>query len=272
MDERWLRPFPEILRIEPAGARRFRARLGGFGGETLGCATLAAGRSCPERALHSLHTYFLRPVPSAEPVEIGVESLRDGRRFAHRRVQVRADENLLCELVASFAAPADGAAYQEAQPEPGLPAPDALPDEQSVARAEGWRPGEPGPLFGPFEWRFVGDTPWRPAASSRYRAWVRPRFPLPDEPALRAAVLAFLSDYHSHLPAARRLGGHFEPMGYTSLDQVMWVHRDLAWNDWWLLTSESDVACAGRALVRRSLHTREGLLVATMAQEALLPS
>ena len=198
--------------------------------------------------------------------------MRDGRRFAHRRVRVEGDGRLLCELVASFAAPAAGAEYQEAELAAEMPPPEALPTEAQVAGAEGRSLDAPGPFGGPLEWRWLG-VPWQAQAgsSSGYRAWVRPRFPLPADPALHAAALAFLADYHSHFPAARRLGGPFEPFGYTSLDQVLWIHRPLAWDDWWLLTSESDVACAGRALSRRLLHARDGRLVATMAQEALLP-
>ena len=56
-DERpWTRPLAEALEIEPAGPDRFRACLPGFGGVTLGCATLAAVRTCEGRSLHSLHT------------------------------------------------------------------------------------------------------------------------------------------------------------------------------------------------------------------------
>lgn len=268
----WARPVDEVLCIEPVGDGTFTARVGGFGGETLGCATLAAARTCADRWLHSLHTYFLRPVPTERPIDLLVEHLRDGRRFSHRRVQVRAEGRLLCELMASFAVRGEGIDYQDAILDPTTPPPEGLPTEEDVARAEGWSLNGPGPLGGPFEWRWIG-TPWRPTAGepSRYRAWVRPRFALPNDRALHAAALAFLSDYHSHFSVARKLGAHFEPMGFTSLDQVLWIHRDLFWDDWWLLTTESDIAHAGRAFTRRILHTRDGRLVASMAQEQLIP-
>jgi acyl-CoA thioesterase II len=90
--------------------------------------------------------------------------------------------------------------------------------------------------------------------------------------AWNAAALAFLSDYHSHFPVARRLGGPFEPWGYTSLDQSLWVHRDVAWDTWLLLATESEAAHAGRALTRRQLFTRDGRIVASMMQEQLIPA
>ncbi len=270
----WSQRLEEFLVVEPVGEDRFTARLDSFGGLILGCATLAVARTCPDRALHSLHAYFVRRVPDDRPVDLVVERLRDGRRFALRRLQIRLEGQLLFELVASFATPGDGVDYQDAVLDPETPKPEDLPTEEEIARAEGWKTGEPGPLGGALEWRWIGGTPWRPAAPgshSRYRAWVRPRFPLPPERALQAAALAFLSDYHSHMSVARKLGAHFEPFNFTSLDQVLWVHRDLPWNDWWLLTTESDIGHAGRALTRRLLHSRDGRLVASMAQEQLIP-
>jgi acyl-CoA thioesterase II len=269
----WNRPVDEVLRIESAGEDAFSATLPGFGGVTLGCAALAAARTCPERSLHSLHTYFLRPVPPDAIVRFDVERVRDGRRFAHRRVEVRLDDRVLCEMMASFTSPGEGIEYQDALVDAATPAPETLPSEEEIARAEGWNLDEPGPLGGPLEWRWIG-SPWRVDADempSLYRAWVRPRHPLPKERALNAAALAYLSDYHSHFPVARKLRGHFEPIGYTSLDQLLWVHRELFWDQWWLLTTQSDIGHAGRAFTRRSLHAHDGRLVASMAQEQLVP-
>lgn len=271
-DPFWSRPLGEMLRIESVGADRFCTELPGFGGVTLGCATLAAALTCEERALHSLHTYFFRPVPPGAPVEFAVERLRDGRRFALRRVQVRADGRVFCELLASFAAETNGDGFQEASIEPGTPGPDDVATEEAIAAAEGWKPDEPGPVGGPLEWRWVG-IPWRPeaGATSRYLGWVRPRVPLSGDRCINAAALAFLSDYHSHFSVARKRGGPFEPFGYTSLDQVVWVHRDRLWDDWWLLSTKCDVAHAGRSFTRRTLYTRDGELIASMAQEQLMP-
>lgn len=266
----------EILEIRRVGDDVFSATLDGyegrsFGGQTLGCATRAAASSCGGRALHALHTCFLRPVPAEVPIELHVERLRDGRRFSHRRVQVRSGERLLCELMASFTVPGRGAEYQDARPDATARPPEELPPEEEVARAAGWVDWEPGP----FEMRWIG-TPWQAAAPdepSRYLTWVRPRHALGADPGLHAAAAAYLSDFHSHWPVARRLGGGalFEPAGYVSLDQLIWLHRDCPWEDWRLVSSESDVAHGGRALSRRQVHTREGELVASMAQEALIP-
>jgi len=271
----WQQPLEEVLVVEEVGEDRFRANLDGFGGVTIGCATVAASRTCSERALSSFHTYFLRPVPTDRPVELAVERIRDGRRLAHRRVQFLAGDKLCGELVASFAAPGEGAEFGDARMDPATPGPDDLPTEEDVARGEGWTVDEPGPIFGPLEWRFVAGVPWRPVGQGEptlYSAWVRPRFQLPPERALHHGAIAFLSDYHSHMSVARRMALVGPPVGFASLDQAVWLHRDLPWDDWRLITTECDVAHGGRALSRRMLFARDGRLVASMAQEQLIPA
>lgn len=268
-------PFEELLRLEPRGDGVFTTVLEGFqglsfGGETLGCATLAAARTCEDRPLHSLHACFLRRVPAGVPIELRVERLSDGRRLARRRVSIEDGGRLLCEFLMSFAAPSPGFEHQDASVDPAIPQPEELPSDTEVAEAEGWEFWGPGAL----ELRWVG-SPWRPEPTgepSRYVSWARSRWPLPADRGLHVAAVAFLSDHHSHWPVARRRGSDFEPMGYTSLDTIVWMHRDLPWDDWRLLVSESDVSHAGRALTRRQLYTRDGRLVASMAQEALIPA
>src|SRR4029453_10963844 len=130
-----------------------------------------------------------------------------------RAVEVLGGGRLCCEVFASFAAAGSGPEEQEPAPRPQLPAPEDLPDEAQVMKEESMDPMQPGFLGGPIEMRLVGGSPWRSSDVSLYRAWVRPRKPLPAEPAFHAAAIAFLADLHSHVPVARRLGYHFEPFG-----------------------------------------------------------
>jgi acyl-CoA thioesterase-2 len=258
--------------VEPLGNEVFTATLPGFGGLTLGASTYAAACTCEDRSFHSLQACFVRPIPPETRVELQVTRVSDGRRLARRRVEIHLDGRLHFTALASFAAPGAGPEFSDPPSTPEPPPPEALVPEEEVARAEGWPDfGHPQPL----EWRWVG-RPWDVAnpdeESSRYQAWVRPRGDELVERELHAAAIALLSDYHSHWPVARRLGGgHFEPQGFTSLDQMVWLHRDLPWDDWRLLTSTAPLGHAGRALGHRRLYTRDGRLVASMAQEALIP-
>jgi acyl-CoA thioesterase-2 len=261
-----------MLAVERVGDGEFRAVLedyggGSFGGDTLARLVRAAALTCEGRELHSLHTYFLRPAPPGVPLAIRVEPVKEGRRLAHRRVRLELDGRLLCEMTASFTSAQRGITYQEITHD-AVPAPGELLSEAERARAEGWTDWAPGQL----EWRWIGSPfePVRPDEASHWSAWVRPTTPLPDDPALHAAALAFLSDNLSHWAVARRLGFDFTPTWLVSLDHALWAHRPVRWDDWWLIRTTSDVCSAGRALTRREVFGCDGGILASIAQEALV--
>jgi len=265
-------PLAEMLAVERVGEGEFVTTLadyggGSFGGDTLGRLVLAAARTCEGREIHSLHSYFLRPAPAGVPIAIRVEGLKEGRRLAHRRVELSHDGRLLCEMTASFTSLGEGIAFQDATSDP-VPPPEDLPSEADRARAEGWSDWAPGPL----EWRWVGSPfePVKPDEPSHWSGWVRPAAPLPADPALHFAALAFLSDFFSHWAIARRLAFDPSPTWLVSLDHALWAHRPVRWDEWWLIRTTSDVCHAGRALTRREVFARDGRLLASVAQEALV--
>ena len=58
-----------------------------FGGQVAGQALVAAGRTVPpDRPVHSLHAYFIRPGDPVVPIVYTVDRVRDGRSFTTRRV------------------------------------------------------------------------------------------------------------------------------------------------------------------------------------------
>ena len=58
-----------------------------FGGQVAGQALVAAGRTVdPDRLVHSLHSYFIRPGDPTIPIVYEVDRVRDGRSFTTRRV------------------------------------------------------------------------------------------------------------------------------------------------------------------------------------------
>ena len=265
--------FASVLAIEPAGEDGFLAELHdfgdgrGFGGDTLGRALLAARRTCDaSRRLCSFHALFLRPGPVGVPVRIETERVKEGRRISQRRARVSVEGKSICELVATFAVAGRGPSYQEPAA-PDVPAPEALPSDVEVAAAEGmeWKPGE-------VEWRWV-ERGWyaaEPGETSLWRAWARPRMPMPDDPGLHEAALAYLSDFGSHWSVVRRLGEmDFDFERFASLDQGLWVHRPVCWDGWWLVVSRSDVALDGHTFTRRHIYDADGRLLASGCQEGL---
>jgi acyl-CoA thioesterase-2 len=265
--------FVEILELERVGEGEFIARLEDFwgasqGGDALARAALAAAGSCPGLELRSLNARYLCPLPAATPLRLRVERLADADSSATREVRIEAD-GLLCHVTAGFAAPGSGTEYQDVAPSPALPDPDRLPSTWEQAQAEGWSDYARGPI----EFRRAHPRVWPDPTgetSGGHVEWVRPRAPLPDDPRLHMAALVFLADFYSHWPFERRIGRNFAYGHFQTLDHALWLQRTQRWNDWWLLESSSEVSHAGCALSRRRIFTREGVLLASAAQSALV--
>ena len=82
-----------LLDLEPIEVNIFRGvspdvdQQRVFGGQVAGQALVAAARTVdPERQVHSLHAYFLRPGDPTVPILYEVDRIRDGRSFTTRRV------------------------------------------------------------------------------------------------------------------------------------------------------------------------------------------
>src|SRR4051812_11856596 len=74
-----------------------------FGGQVAGQALVAAVRTVePERHVHSLHAYFLRPGDPSVPILYDVDRIRDGRSFTTRRVVGIQHGKAIFNLAASF--------------------------------------------------------------------------------------------------------------------------------------------------------------------------
>jgi acyl-CoA thioesterase-2 len=105
----------------------------------------------------------------------------------------------------------------------------------------------------------------------RVNVWMRAAGPLPDDPSLHQCVLAYASDMMlldtSLAPHGRSL---FEPdfMG-ASLDHALWLHRPFRADEWLLYSQDSPNLHGSRGFSRGLIFTRDGKLVASVAQEGL---
>lgn len=249
-----------------------------FGGQVLGQALSAAVQTVPpERHVHSLHAYFLRPGDVRRPIVYDVDRIRDGGSFNTRRVVAVQGGQAIFNLAASFQRPEPGFEHQDEMP--AAPPPESLPTEQE--RAAAWADRLPPALrlFAvgerPFELRPVepAEDPFLPARSAPQRmVWLRTAGRLPDEPSLHHALLAYASDYSFIGTALRPHGVTWLAPGMqvASLDHVMWFHQPLRVDEWLLHVMDSPAAHGGRGLVRGRLFTRDGRLVASTAQEGLI--
>ena len=109
-----------------------------FGGQVMGQAVTAVGRTAPEgRRIHSMYSYFLAPGDPRHPIRFQVDALRDGGSFSVRRVLATqpgrtADEGerTILAMTASFQEEQDGLEHSEHAPE--APDPDGLPTTAEV--------------------------------------------------------------------------------------------------------------------------------------------
>ncbi|MEZ4432053.1 MAG: acyl-CoA thioesterase II [bacterium] len=248
-----------------------------FGGQVLGQALSAAAQTVPpDRLVHSLHAYFLRPGAVDRPIVYDVDRIRDGRSFTTRRVVAIQSGRPIFNLAASFQVEEEGFEHQDELPE--APGPDGLLSEQDLARVIADRippkMRERALADRPIESRPVEpQNPFKPAASAARRmVWFKAMRALPDDPALHRYLLAYASDF-SFLGVAMQPHGvsWLTPgMHVASIDHTMYFHRPLRMDEWLLHVVESPSASGGRGLVRGRWFDRQGRLVATTAQEGLI--
>jgi acyl-CoA thioesterase-2 len=243
-----------------------------YGGQVLAQSVVAASRTVDaDRPIHSMHGYFLRPGDSSQGITFSVDRLRDGRSFTARRTQAYQDGVPIFSMIASFQAEDDGLEHQE--PMPDVPAPeDVAPlEEQGTQNPLSKRSFSELPLdVRHVEGSLYGAFPGEPQISQS--VWMRARRALPDDPLVHRAALAYLSDMTIQEPIMRAHGLSWATPGMSvaSLDHAMWWHRPARVDDWLLYVQAAPNARGGRGLSTGRIYTRDGMLVATVAQEVMV--
>jgi acyl-CoA thioesterase-2 len=247
-----------------------------FGGQVAGQALVAAGRTVPpERPVHSLHAYFIRPGDPVVPIVYLVDRVRDGRSFTTRRVSAVQHGKVIFTLSASFHHPEPGPQHAVRMPE--VPRPEEVPS--LLERLEKVF----GPLAGgfyrdrPIDLRFVGPLTHEAQRDPTLRGteslvWLRVEGELPDDPMLHVCLMTYASDMtllDSVLLAHGRSWADGRTTG-ASLDHAMWFHRPFRADRWLLYAQETPVAYGGRGLARGQVFTDSGDLVVSVVQEGLI--
>ncbi len=283
----------ELLRLEPHGPDTWVGsgpiypwgRV--YGGQVVAQALRAAAHTVrSDVAVHSLHSYFIRPGTNAEPIRYEVDRLRDGRSFETRRVVARQSAGAILTLAASYQVTEDGEVALPT-PVPDAPAPAECADHTWSSL---------------FEHR-QADLGTRPG---RALSWMRSSTAVGDDPVANAAALAFMSDdlpmeaiaaaSEAHPPPAVAPdpspgsgldgaadgvtggddvdgggGGGFDEvwMG-ASLDHAVWFHEPVRAERWHLFDLRAQRLGGARGLATGHVFDETGLHVATLAQEGLL--
>lgn len=247
-----------------------------FGGQVAAHAVVAATRTVdPGYVLHSLHSYFLRPGDTAVPIVYDVESVREGRSFATRRVIARQHGRPIFALTCSFQTPEDGREHQDVMPD--VPDPEDCLDLADAFRQRGGEDSEWQREWAALQVRYAGDS--RPGGAledpmvpARARLWIRVNGTLPDDPLQHTSAFAYASDMTLLAAALVPHGTHIgaPDVMAASLDHTVWFHRPFRADEWWLYDQYSPFAGGGRGLALARVFTRDGRLVASVAQEGLI--
>ena len=248
-----------------------------FGGQVLAQSLNAAYQTVPaDRFAHSLHGYFILGGNLDLPITYEVDIIRNGKSFTTRRVVAFQEGRAIFNMSASFQLEQNGVDHQFSMP-------NFIPPEKLLSDLEQLEVQNTDPKaydrfkkikpevieFRPVEKLTLRDDVDAPAESNY---WFRSKEATPFGLALQHQLLAYISDYGllrtATLPHKKELSK--SPTFYTSLDHALWFHRPFSLENWLLYAMDSPSASNSRGFSRGSIFDRDGLLVASTAQEGLI--
>jgi acyl-CoA thioesterase-2 len=261
----------DLFDVEPAGDGAFVGRTGIAGADerqvvegtqVLAQAIVAVAKRFPEKSVRSAYAVFARAVVVGPPVEFAIDVVAEGRSTATAIVNVT-QNGKRCITVTAFTDVPSGDVIRHHLPRPDVAAPaDAFHSEMPMVGrqlrlvdvADVNSPDEVGPpeLF----------------------AWLH-YDPIPARADLAKALVAYFT---GHLGISTTMRAH-EGIGTAQAHLTVSTapmtisvsfHEPFAWGGWILYSHESTQVGAGMSYVRGAVHTEEGELIASFAQDALI--
>ena len=225
-----------------------------YGGMVLAQTIVAAGRTEPQRSVHSLSQVFLRAGKADVPLEYRSRVMYAGRKYSMLSVEVFQHDDVISHAQVGLT---DGAAGPDRQ----VPVPEPVALEDTVNRDEffGRDRAHDQPVL-------VRVDPNRASDPEPNLAnLVKPAGTLPEDPLLHQAALAWVTDR-----GFMRTGWKpHEPADYrgATLDHSIWFHRPVVFDDWHTHYMASPTLADGRGLITGMIHDPRGVLVASTAQQ-----
>jgi acyl-CoA thioesterase-2 len=275
--------FIALLTVAPAADDLWRGsrKKGGvgrvYGGQVVAQGLQAAQLSvAPDRIAHSLHAYFMRPGSEDHEIHYRIERDHDGGSFSTRRIIALQEGKPILNMAASFQRFEGGMAHQGVMPD--VPPPEDVLNEDQLREAYLEKvPEERRAAFlrkGPIDYRPVDPRDWLGGEKKPplQHIWFRTVAPLGDDPALHRAVLAYASDSYLLGTSALPHGLRWSTKGFmaASLDHALWIHDAVRADEWLLFSCDSPWGGRGRGFNRGQIWSRDGRLVASVAQEGLM--
>ncbi|MFZ3269228.1 MAG: acyl-CoA thioesterase domain-containing protein [Mycobacterium sp.] len=261
----------ELFDARPDGADHFTADTGIAaederqvveGTQVLAQVIVAVAKRFPEKSVRSAHAVFARAVLVGPPVEFDIDVVAEGRSTATAVVSVSQNGRRAITVTALLDVPSDDVIRHHLQrPEVTAPA-DANDGSMPMAGRE---------------LRLVDvidvNSPDEVGPPELY-AWLH-YDPIPSRDDLAKALIAYFT---GHLGISTTMRAH-EGIGTAQshltvstapMTVTVSFHEPVSWTGWLLYTHESTQVGAGMSYVRGAVHTEEGELIASFAQEALI--
>ena len=275
-----VRELLDLLDLEDLDVDLFRGsqpdsvRKRVYGGQVAAQALIAGARTVEsDYQVHSLHSYFLLPGDYQVPIIYDVERIRDGRSFATRRVMARQHGRPIYYQTLNFQRDEDGYDHQDTMPEVGPP--DEGLDLVDLMRSGGNAEADAlGKEWASLDVRYLGNSkigldqdPDHPAQA---RMWIRMNGEVGEDPLDHLAAFTYASDVSLLGSTLAAHDAKPSEIQMASLDHTIWFHRPFRVDEWWLYDQWSPSASGARGLALGRVFTRDGTLVATVAQEGLI--
>ena len=261
----------ELFDARADGPDRFTAETGIAGADerqvvegtqVLAQVIVAVAKRFPDKSVRSTHAVFSRAVMVGPPVEFDIDVVHEGRSTATAVVFVKQNGRRCITVTALVDVPsADVIRHHLPRPEVTAPA-DANDGAMPMAGRE-LRLIDVVDVNSPDE---VGPP--------ELYAWLH-YDPIPTRDDLAKALIAYFT---GHLGISTTMRAH-EGIGTSQshltvstapMTITVGFHEPVSWSGWLLYTHESTQVGAGMSYVRGAVHTEEGELIASFAQEALI--
>ena len=262
----------DLFDVQPSGQDTFTADTGPAGEDArqvvegtqvLAQSIVAAAKRFPDKSVRSVYAVFARAVMvGAGPVEIDIDVVSEGRSTATAVVTAK-QNGKRCITTTVLADVPTGDVIRHHLPRPEV----APPGEAHVS---------PMPMVGR-ELRLVDvedvNSPDEVGPPELF-AWLH-YDPIPTDDGLAKALIA---SFTGHLGISTTMRAH-EGIGTSQahltvstapMTVTVSFHEPVRWDGWLLYTHESTQVGAGMSYVRGAVHTEEGELIASFAQDALI--
>jgi acyl-CoA thioesterase-2 len=261
----------ELFDVQPNGPDRFTAETGIAGADerqvvegtqVLAQAIVAAAKRFADKSVRSAQAVFSRAVMVGAPVELVIDVMHEGRSTATAIVSVQQNDRRCMTMTIFADVPSDDVIRHH------LPRPDVAPPADANLSAM--------PMIGR-ELRLVDvvdvNSPDEVGPPELY-AWLH-YDPIPTRDDLAKALIAYFTGHlgiSTTMRAHQGIGTSQAHLTVSTAPMTITVsfHEPLRWDGWLLYTHESTQVGAGMSYVRGAVHSEEGELLASFAQDAMI--